>query len=278
MTNLPHFTKLRATRFDRPMGRGLNHPMLIRAADAESGAEYKVVLKCNAGYSSQPLARLRETLSYLLAVKMEIPTPIPVMVWIPEGFSWFVSENAEHAKLLAASEGWNFGTIHLGKSWKQWMKGIAAKKIDPQQIENAFSYDAMVQNADREADNSNLLWKGDQLMVLDFDKAFGYNQLYRSHHHPWQGIIPSLHLPRHCLFRHVKRMHSGEDLIAQKLWEIIEGWKYEENPKDLANLVPAEWRQTDDERLDLNLIMEYVSKLCGNTEDFCRTLTACLRS
>lgn len=278
MTTLPHFTKLRATRYERVMIRGLNHPMLIRATDPDSGVEYKVVLKCNAGYSTQPLARLREILCYLLAVKMEIPTPIPVMVWIPEGFSWFASDHAVHAKLLAASEGWNFGTIHLGKSWKQWMKGIAAKKIDPEQVENAFSYDAMVQNADRVADNSNLLWKGDQLMVLDFDKAFGYNQLYRTHNHPWQGIIPSLQLPRHCLFPHVKKMQRGEELLAQKLWELIEEWKLEESLGTLAEWVQSQWATTENEILDLNLIVEYLSKLSGNTEDFCRTLTACLHS
>lgn len=256
MTNPAHFTKLRATRFERPMGRGLNLPMLIRAADAESGVEYKVVLKCNAGYATQPLARLREVLSYLLAVKMELPTPVPVMVYVPQGFSWFASEHAKHAALLAASEGWNFGTVHLGRSWKEWMKGVAAKKIDPQQIENAFSYDAMVQNSDRESENSNLLWKGNQLMVLDFDKAFGYNQRHRTHQNPWQAIIPSLQLPKHCLFPLVKKMQRGDDLLAQKLWEMIEEWKFTENPGDLAGLVPAEWIEAANERLDLSLIME----------------------
>ena len=275
---MKHFSPLQATRFERPMNRGLNHPMLIRAADQATGAEHKVVLKCKAGYGTQPLAMIREVYCYLLAAKLGIPTPTPVLVHIPTGFSWFASEHSEHAALLAASEGWNFGTIHLGKSWKQWMKGVAAKKIDPQQIENAFSYDAMVQNSDREAENSNLLWKGNQLMVLDFDKAFGYNQLHRAHQNPWQGIIPSLQLPKHCLFPLVKKMHRGDDLLAQKLWEMIEEWKFTENPDDLADLVPAEWIEAANERLDLSLIMEYLSKVCGNTEDFCRTLTACLRS
>lgn len=278
MTNPAHFTKLRATRFERPMGRGLNRPMLIRAADGESGVEYKVVLKCNAGYSTQPLARLREALSYLLAAKMEIPTPIPVMVFVPQGFSWFASAHEEHAKLLAASEGWNFGTIHLGKSWKQWMKDPFAKKMDPHHIENAFSYDALIQNADRKAENSNLLWKGNQLMVLDFDKAFGYNQLYRNHHHPWQGIIPSLQLPQHCLFHHVRKHHRSDNLLAQKIWEMVEQWKVMENPNDLAEFVPTEWRLSEDEILDLSLIMEYINKVLRGTEDFCRTLTACIHS
>jgi hypothetical protein len=260
------------------MDRGLNHPMLIRAADLESGIEYKVVLKCNAGYSTQPLARIREVLSYLLARRLEIPTPVPVMVRIPQDFFWFASEHPKHAELLAASTGWNFGTVYLGNSWKQWMGGVSEKMVDSEQLENAFSYDAMIQNPDRKVDNSNLLWKGNQLMVLDFDKAFGYNQLHRDHPRPWQSIISLLHLPSHCLFPRVKKMKRDDKLAGQSLWDLIEEWKLAEKPTDLANLVSAKFGELENEKLDLSLIMDYLSKLCGNTEDFCRTLTTCINS
>jgi hypothetical protein len=273
-----YFTKLQATRFERPMHRGLNHPMLIRAADVESGVEYLVVLKCNAGYSTQPLARNREVLSYLIARRLEIPTPIPVMVRIPQNFFWFASEHPKHSELLAKSEGWNFGTIHLGKGWKPWLSSSAAKKIAPLQIEDAFSYDAMIQNPDRKVDNPNLLWKDNQLMVFDFDKAFGYNQLHRTHPRPWQSIISLLQLPSHCLFPHVKKIKRGKNFVGQSLWDLIEEWKLAEKPSDLASLFPSEWRDLDNERLDLILMMEYLNKLCGNTDDFCRSLTTCLHS
>ena len=116
-----------ATRFQQPMERGVNRPMLIQGESQEDGKRTDIVLKCKAGYADAPECLLREHVAYQLARRLGITTPEPVWVYVPEGLSWSAAEYETHRELLERSVGWNFGTIHLGNEWKPWISRNAEK-------------------------------------------------------------------------------------------------------------------------------------------------------
>ncbi len=196
------------------------------------------------------------------------------MVEIPTGLDWAAADFPEHAELIRQSIGWNVGTVHLGDAWKPWNKGIAPRSIPAETLETAYAFDAMVENPDREVDNPNLLWRGDELAVLDFDKAFSFLRMGESESRPWRGALLRLNLERHCLHAHLPEWKEGE-ILGVSLWDAFETWCL---GKPAAGLSTAIGEGFPDPNLDLKRIEDYVTKLSNDPEDFFRYLTDASRS
>lgn len=253
-----------ATRFLQPMERGVNRPMLIQGQSQEGGKRVDIVLKSRAGYANAPECMLREHVAYQLARRLGITTPEPVWVYVPEGLSWSAAEYEEHRELLERSLGWNFGTIHLGNEWKPWISRNCAKKIPLATFENAYAFDAMVQNADRNSDNPNLLWNRDQLMVLDFDKAYAYLRNHGDENRPWRSVLPMLNVKMHCLHS-VCASRVRKKAFGKSLWEAWEEWRVEESVEVLTQ---GNEDFFADENLDIPRMIDYHKKLSAALDDF----------
>jgi len=216
-----HLRRFTAVQFRRKMERGLNLPFLVMGVSQEGGERCPVVVKSRAGYADRPDAMLKELFALLLARELGLNAPEPVMVEIPQGLDWAAADFPEHADLIRQSIGWNVGTLHLGDAWKPWSKGIAPRSISPQTLETAYAFDAMVENSDRETDNPNLLWRGDELAVLDFDKAFGYLRFFEKSARPWRDALVRLNLERHCLHSQLPERNDGK-ILGMALWDAFE--------------------------------------------------------
>ena len=255
------------------MERGLTDPFLVMAEPIEGGNLVALVVKSRAGYRNRPEAMLRELFSLLLARGLGLLTPTPVWVDLPEGLAWAASEFPRHAELISRSGGWNLATIHLGTGWKPWTQAAAPRSISSDDMENAFAFDAMVQNADREADNPNLLWRGSELALLDFDKAFDYLRVHEAEPRPWRQTLGLQGLRRHCLFRHLPQFTENQ-LVGTKVWDSLEEWRLEHQPGQISDEIREILADPD---MDLPRIEAYFKKLAVATEDFFSFLTATIR-
>ena len=212
---------------------------------------------------------LRELFSLLLAQELGLTAPEPVFVAIPKGFDWAAADYPEHARLIRQSVGWNIGTIHLGDAWKPWVQGGAPRSLTAATLETAYAFDAMVQNSDREPDNPNLLWRGDELALLDFDKAFAFLRSGEGEDRPWRKTLHRQNLSRHCLHAHLPALNQGETL-GKELWEAFEEWGLEKPDGRIASTIAEKWADPD---LDLPRIEDYLNKLSTTIDDFFHFLT-----
>lgn len=264
-----------AIQFRRPMERGLNRPFLVIASieGHDEGARIPLVVKSIAGFQNRPEFMVREVFALLLARHLGILAPEPVLVRFPDGFEYGATEFPEYADLIRQSPGWNLATVHLGNSWKPWTNSTAPRAIPREDLETAYCFDAMVQNTDRTPGNPNLLWKGKQLALIDFDKAFGYIRTFEAEAQPWRKALIQQNLAVHCLHRHLAALEDGI-LRGKTLWEAFVEWCFEAGPGTLSREIGPE---PPDPGLDLPRLESYLTRLESHAEDFFRYLTELTR-
>ena len=203
------------------MGRGLNRPFLVIG---QSGEEREtLVVKSRAGYADRPDAMLKELFALLMARELGLNAPEPVLVELLPGFDFAAADHDGFPELIQQSHGWNVDTVHLGNDWKPWIQGSKPRSITDAMLEDAYTFDGMIQNSDREPDNPNMLWKGDKLAVLDFDKAFAFLRTEEAGDRPWRKTLVRQVLKRHCLHQHLPELSEGE-VIGKALWAEFEEW------------------------------------------------------
>lgn len=258
-----------ALEFRRPMARGLNSPFLVLGRPADGGERCPLVVKSRAGYANRPDAMLRELFALLLVRELGLTAPEPVLVELLPGFDYAAADHADYPELIRQSLGWNVGTVHLGDDWKPWIQGPAPRAIPDESLENAYAFDAMVQNSDREADNPNLLWKGDELALLDFDKAFAFLRAEEHEARPWRKTLVRQNLDRHCLYAHLPAPARGE-VLGTGLWDRFEEWWLGSPSGRLSAEIAAGMADPD---LDLPRMEAYFSKFAVAAEDFFHYLT-----
>ena len=263
-----------AVQFRRKMDRGLNLPFLVLGQPSEGGERSLIVVKSRAGYADRPDAMLKELFSLLLARELGLTCPEPVLVELQEGFDWSATDFPDRAELIRQSIGWNVGTIHLGNGWKPWIQGSAPRSIPNATLETAYAFDAMVQNSDRMPDNPNLLWRGEELALLDFDKAFGFLRIGENEPRPWRNALERQVLARHCLHSHLPAFGDGE-ILGRNLWDAFEEWWLGQPSGRLSAVIAAGLADPD---LDLQRLEAYITKLSASTDDFFRFLTESSRS
>ncbi len=161
------------------------------------------------------------------------------------------------------------GTIHLGDSLKPWIQGSSLRSIPDEAIASAYAFDAMVQNSDRMADNPNFLWRGAELALLDFDKAFGFVRTEGKNDKPWRNALNRQSLARHCLHGHLPAF-GGEVILGKNLWDSFEEWWLGKSSGRLSAEIASGLADPD---LDLPRLEAYLTKLAAGADDFFRFLS-----
>ena len=264
--------KYEAIQFHRPMERGFTSPFLITAEHEESGEKETLVVKSRAGYKNRQSAIFLEIqFTTLLAQGLGVHTPEPVVVNSPEGFEFGAADYETSHQLIKKSYGLNFATIHLGKDWKTWGAG-KPQKIPTDDTERIYSFDALVQNADRKADNPNLLWKGTQIVALDFDRAFAYIDSH-SVDKAWREVIAMLQIKEHVLYSELKHTKAP---TGQCLWDDLEEWSLHSQAKDLieAEILQSPLALEMSKSPSLQHLYRYFTSLLRDPKDFFDYLTA----
>ena len=230
-------------------------------------------MKSHAGFQHRSELVVRELFSLLLARQLGLTTVEPVIVNLPEGLEFGASDYQDHKgvdyrKLITESYGLNFATVHLGSDWKQWLDTKPPKSIPAEDINAAFAFDALVQNTDRRQDNPNLLWRGEELALLDFDKSFSYLGVLNDEKKPWRKALPMMQLSTHCLFAHLTQ--EPEKSLSDALWEAFEEWNLLYGEDFLSELIQESLPSSS---LDFSALSSYFCKLSAGVDDFFGYLT-----
>lgn len=257
--------------FIEPAKRGITRPLIIEAKGADDHRE-TVFLKSQAGYGDRPEAAGVELFTTLIARRLGLLAPEPVLVEVPKYAGRFVHDAPEHAKLMNQSAGVNFGTVALGPDWKVWLPELSNRSFPNEMVELVLAFDGLVQHTDREAENPNLMWKGHELAVLDHEKVFGYLKLAHGEAKPWRRFFQHRPLARHVLSSAGKRlMHAN---FGKALWENVVQMEVEGGFDECR--VAAE-RAFPAAAVDLARIRAYLSALATDAGDFFDYLKASLQ-
>ncbi len=256
-----------AKTFLRPMARGQTRPFLVEAQSCDDDAgDVFLVVKPRAGYANRPDAIYKEIFSTLLAGKLGVLTPTPAIVNLPEGLEFGAEDYPESKKMIQNSIGLNYATIFLGSGWKTWTNGANPQSLSQSSIQSSFCLDALVQNSDRKLDNPNLMWKGDQLVTLDFDRSYEYGN------YSLQQIMVMLDVKQHAL--HSSLNVPRDELIGQELWNAWEEWRLENPTSKLFDNNLASTPLHNITESDLSNMLNYIRDFDSDPEKLFGYLTA----
>lgn len=266
-----------ATRFREPTKRGLTRPFIVEGRESSEGTSETLVVKSRAGYEAQGGLEYMHIEAYclLLARRLGLTAAEPVAVDLPEGLEFGALDFREYQgtdyhELITESHGANLATVHLGPDWKAWTGTTRPKKIPQQPINDAYCYDAMVQNDDRKQDNPNLLWRGAELALIDFDRAWCLGW-FPEEARPWRRALDRLNLRDGCLFPVLKPESGGSVDFGNRLRDRI----LEEGLTKLSAACIDEVEAAfPGANLDFRDLSDYVTKLAGEPGDFFGYLAA----
>lgn len=219
-----------------------------------NAGEYVVKLKNNIETGNSGL--LREIIGSLLASKLGLLTPDPAIIEIRIELAQAVS-NKDVAQNLKKSLGLNFGSKFIKGGYNPWPTGQRIPKNLAQVSANIFVFDALIQNIDRRSEKPNLLWKGNEIFVIDHELAFSFLLSIIPETEPW-NLEKQPYLKNHVFFHGLQHTDInfngiiGEiESLSHNLWNEIE------------IIIPDEWKDTNFKK-----IKEHIESIQQNLDKF----------
>ncbi|HEY3901120.1 MAG TPA: HipA family kinase [Chthoniobacter sp.] len=163
--------QLSAVGFVKGVTVGRNRPLLLSCEDG-GGKAFEVVVKFR-GREMDSRAQIAEIVCAQLADDLGLEVPRAAVVDVSAEFAEVVPDPAMAAQ-IQQSLGANFGSIHLGAGFTTWPSGKAPHGGQRDPAAMIFSFDTLVQNADRRSGNPNLWARSDRLGVYDHEQAFAF--------------------------------------------------------------------------------------------------------
>jgi hypothetical protein len=117
-----------------------------------------------------------EVIAAQMAKRLSIPTPEPSIVELTSQLANAIPER-DIAARVQNSVGPNFGTRFLSPGYSTWIVDDPVPIAIRQTAAEIVAFDALIDNADRRRANPNLLWKENELLVIDHELAFAFIML-----------------------------------------------------------------------------------------------------
>jgi hypothetical protein len=117
-----------------------------------------------------------EFLSAQLAAILNIPSPKPVIVEFDAGLVKSIGD-PEVRKRVEQSLGLNFATEYKTPGYTTWAAGDPVPPPLRQIAAEIIAFDVLVDNADRTRRRPNILYRNDEILVIDHEKAFAFTRL-----------------------------------------------------------------------------------------------------
>ncbi len=163
--------RVSATRYVVPLREGGSLPAVVEADD---GLAYVVKFR---GAGQGPRALVAEVVAGSLGRALGLRVPELAIVELDPVVGRSEGD-PEIQELLVASAGDNVGLVLLAGALG--FDPAARPEVDAVEAARVVAFDAFVQNVDRTAKNTNLLWSGGQLWLIDHGAALYWQ-------HDWDG-------------------------------------------------------------------------------------------
>lgn len=242
---IPH---LFANSYLKRMDTGRTKPCLFFCGNesGEISGEYVVKLKDSVDGKETGLAF--ELIASLLAKLLGIPTPEPAIIEIDPVMA-DVIDDSELAAAIRESAGLNFGSRFMSGGYTTWPVGMGIPPNIMQLAAEIFAFDALIQNPDRRRDKPNLLWKGEEIYIIDHEIGFSF--VY--------AISPDLgFLSEHLFYKGLKGKDLKFDRFAGALGAISD-----DEIEKVFSCIPPVWSNDK-----IQKVKKHTKEILGHVDEF----------
>lgn len=234
---------------------------LKMACRTANGARLEVYAKCTSNMCGKE-GLARDLIGCLLAKKLGIKVGEPVLVEVPNDLIEVIRQCSRGAALrISNSVNPLFGSVALGAGF------TLCRSIPPESTNLAqgaaevWAFDHLFLNVDRNDIKPNCLVNGEQLAIIDHEKALNVNWIGKIFPPPWRGdwCADSNHLFRHwrpCNNRNLDRLRGVLAALGPK------------DVDDILEQVPRSWA----DEIFLSGIRGYLLELSANLDAVFRNL------
>jgi hypothetical protein len=228
------FPRLRAVALQCELPSGATRPCVFSCEDEEGQPCGEYVVKLRADVRGGATGLLFEFLAAQLAAHFGIAMPTPAHVELSDDVAAAIPDQSI-ARRIAKSAGLNFGTRFMSGGYVTWPVDDPVPVVLRQTAVEILAFDAVIDNADRRREKPNLLWKGDELLVIDHEMAFAFTRLIGQPHRPFEGNATDF-LREHPLRAGLRRTEVDLDRFTGEL-EALSGGAIE----GLCHAAPPEF-------------------------------------
>ncbi len=251
-----HIPNLTAGTYLKSFSSGRTAPCVLLCYDENGNSAGEFVVKLKGNIETGAAGLLRELLGSLLADELGLKTPGPAIVRVTKELADAITDQRV-SESIRQSEGLNYGSKNLTGGYYTWPDD---KTIPPSLMQAAcdiFIFDALIQNPDRRRSKSNMLWKSDELVVIDHEMAFSFLLALFPSAIPWL-LKDQPYLDKHIFYRHLRHgeinlagITNAIESITSLFWEEAEAG------------IPNEWLGTEFAR-----IFEHIESIRAHLEEF----------
>lgn len=245
---------LNASSFQKQLETGRTKPCLFICDDNETEGEYVVKLK--ASLESAETGLVAELMASQLAVFLDLPTPEPAIIRVDPAIAEVINDS-ELANKLKKSAGLNFGSKLVTGGFKTWPVGEAVPMFLKSLACEIFAFDAFIQNPDRRAQKPNILWKGEELLIIDHEMAFSFVYDICPPKNPWQ-VTDLDFLRKHLFYHNLKNQPINLDRFAGALETLSE-----KKLNNMTSNLPEEWHNDK-----ISVIINHIGEVVNHLNNF----------
>ena len=168
-----HVPTLIATSYQKSFEAGRTAPGVFICEDANGNSVGEFVVKLRHNVEAGNSAMLRELVANLLADELGLVVPEPAIIRLEADLAGSIVHEPV-AESVRGSIGLNFGSKNLTGGYVTWPNNKPIPPLLKEAATDVFTFDALIHNPDRRRDNPNILWKGDQIALIDHESAFAF--------------------------------------------------------------------------------------------------------
>jgi hypothetical protein len=209
------------------------------------------VVKLKAGLEIWKIGLVAELMASQLAIFLDIPTPEPAIIKLDPELADIIHDQ-ELAGKIRGSAGLNFGSKLITPGFETWPVGEKVPFSLKQLAGEIFAFDALIQNPDRKNLKPNILWKGNELYIIDHEMGFSFV-------YPIVGQESNMDFLRDHLFYHSLK---EEAINLDRFAGALEALSEDELNSMILN-IPEEWNNDK-----ITIIAEHINGVKNNVNDF----------
>jgi HipA-like protein len=163
---------IEAIEYRQELLTGSTKPVVLQC-ESPNGETSDYVVKLKSSSKTGVFGLASEWICSGLAENLNLAAPRTAVVVIGREFAEAVPNESVRARLLA-NLGANFGSQYLTGGYTAWLKHKPLTRPLRQLATEILCFDVFVQNLDRRPEKPNLLWKGDEFVIVDHELAFPF--------------------------------------------------------------------------------------------------------